>query len=81
MIYGNSGENKKLIVFSIPGDDIEDQYEIDVVEGGIISSVGGKRAHLTMSSMLLPIVGGISSAGGKRAHSTISSMWLLMVGT
>ena len=68
MIYGSSGENKKSIVFSVPGDYIEDQYEIDVGEGGIISSVSGKRAQLTMSSLLLPIVGGINSAGGKRAN-------------
>ena len=35
LIYGSYGET---VVFSVPGDDIEDQYEIDVGEGGIISS-------------------------------------------
>ena len=78
LIYDSSVE---MVVFSVLGDDIEDQYEIDVGEGGIITSVGGKSAQLTMSSMQLPLVGGIISAGGKSAHSTISSMWLLTVGT
>ena len=47
--YRNSWGNRKSIASSVPGKDTEEHFEVHVGgEDGSISSVGGKRAQLTM---------------------------------